>query len=257
MLSTLIDDDMETVYIANTDETIPDYTTVIVHELRNPLTSIKLSAAIIAAMAKDDDIKKFVDIISKSAQRLDDLINELLKPAARNRDFKETISLHNLLDEAIHLAEDRLLLKEIEVTKEYDPRDIEISVNKAQLKIAFTNIIINAIDAMEPKTGKLRLGTKSTSNNCILYIEDNGCGIKPENLNEIFKPYFTDKPDGLGLGLSATKKILGSNNIEIIVGSKPGAGTVFTLLFGRSSADAAVEPVHFDGLITLQPATFG
>jgi signal transduction histidine kinase len=247
---------MEKLYIASNNETVPDFTTIIVHELRNPLTSIKLSARMIEARAKDDDIKKYLEIISKGAQRIDDLINDLLKPSGKNRDAREAVSLHKLLDEVIHLVDDRLHLKEIEVIKKYNAKDVELSVIEAQLKIAFTNIIINAIDAVAPKTGKLKVTTKTTDTHYIVNIEDNGCGIKPENLNDIFKPYFTDKPDGLGLGLTATQKILSANNIEIIVGSRLGVGTIFTLLYPKNRPCKSPEPAHFDGLIVLQPGTF-
>jgi signal transduction histidine kinase len=246
---------MESLYVASNNETIPDFAAIIVHEVRNPLTSIKLSARVITGKRKDNDIHKYLDIISKSAQRIDELISELLKPSSRRRDFKETISIHELLDEVIQQADDRLLLKQVGVTREYNIQDIELSVNKAQLKIAFTNIIINAIDAVAPKTGKLKLVTKSTDDNYIVHIEDNGCGIKPENLNNIFKPYFTDKPDGLGLGLTATQKILHSNDIEIIVGSKLGDGTIFTLLFSKNNPDEDVESTRFDGMTIVHQDT--
>jgi len=248
---------MEKLYIASDNEAVPDFAAIIVHEIRNPLTSIKLSARVIATKTKDDDIQKFLAIISKSAQRIDELINELLKPSSSNRDFKETTSIHDLLDEVIQQADDRLLLKQVAVTREYNIRDIELLVNKAQLKIAFTNIIINAIDAVEPNTGKLKLVTKATADNYIVHIEDNGCGIKPENLNDIFKPFYTEKPDGLGLGLTATQKILQSNDIEIIVGSKLGDGTVFTLLFNKNHPDEPGQSMRFDRSMMLQGDTFG
>ena len=247
---------METLYIASDNEAIPDFAAIIVHEIRNPLTSIKLSARVMAAKTKDDDIQKFLDIISKSAQRIDELVSELLKPSSGRRDFKETTSIHNLLDEVIQEADDRLLLKQVGVTREYNIRDIELSVNKAQLKIAFTNLIINAIDAVAHKTGKLKLVTKTTDDNYIVHIEDNGCGIKPENLNDIFRPFFTDKPDGLGLGLTATQKILHSNNIEIVVGSKLGNGTIFTLLFNKNRPDECDQSTRFDGLMMLRADAF-
>jgi len=255
-LSTLIDSYMEALYLAPNNEAVPDFTSIIVHELRNPLTSIKLSAQMIEARAKNDDIKKYLEIISNGARRIEDLINDLLKPSAKNRYFSETVSLHKLIDEVIQLVDDRLHLKEIEVIKEYNVKDVELCVIEAQLKIAFTNIIINAIDAVAPKTGKLKVITKTTDTHYVITIEDNGCGIKPEHLNDIFKPYFTDKPDGLGLGLTATQKILSANNIEIIVGSRLGVGTIFTLLYAKNRPHKSPEPAHFDGLIVLQPGTF-
>jgi signal transduction histidine kinase len=247
---------METAYIARDNEAMPEFATMIVHEVRNPLTNIKLSVGMISAKAKDDDIQKYLDIISKNSQKIDDLITQLLKPSFTNQNTRETIWLHTLLDEVVYLSDDRLQLKEIEVTKEYDVEDIEISINISQIKIALTNIIINAIDAVAPQTGKLKLVTKSIGNHYILRIEDNGCGIKPAHLNEIFKPYFTNKPDGLGLGLTATQRILHSNNVEIIVGSKLGSGTAFTLLFNKNQLQGPVESQRFDGLVVVPASTF-
>ena len=151
---------MKKLYIASNNEAIPDFAAIIVHEVRNPLTSIKLSVGAIAAKTEGNDIQRYLDIISKSAEKIDELISELLKPSSQNRDFKETISLHELLDEVIEHADERLQLKQVCVIKDFDVDGIEISVNKAQLKIAFTNIIINAIDAMTPETGKLKLVTR-------------------------------------------------------------------------------------------------
>jgi signal transduction histidine kinase len=247
---------MEAAYKNCDNEAMPEFATMIVHEVRNPLTSIKLAIGIIAAKTKDDDVKRYLEIISKSSQRIDELITGLLKPTSANKDFRETVPLHALLDEAVQLSDDRLHLKEIEVTKQYDTEDIQISANIQQLKIAFTNIIINAIDAMGPQTGKLKLVTKSLENHYLLHIEDNGCGIKPEYLNDIFKPYFTNKPDGLGLGLTATQRLLNVNKVEIIVGSKLGSGTVFTLLFNKHDHSAPVELKPFAGLSIVPAHTF-
>jgi signal transduction histidine kinase len=104
-------------------------------------------------------------------------------------------------------------------------------VNKQKIEIALTNIIINAIDAMHPENGKLKLITKSINGKCVIEIEDNGIGISKENLNNIFTPYFTDKAGGMGLGLSTTLGILKENHATVEVQSEEGMGTRFILSF--------------------------
>ena len=99
--------------------------------------------------------------------------------------------------------------------------------------MALTNIIINAIDAMSAENGELKLGTKLIGDRYAIEIEDNGCGISPENLKNIFKAFYTNKPGGLGVGLSTTYDILWSNHVEVKVESEPGTGTCFTLLFDK------------------------
>jgi signal transduction histidine kinase len=100
-----------------------------------------------------------------------------------------------------------------------------------KIKIALTNIIINAIDAMPSNGGELRLGTKLIKGRCAVSIQDNGIGISKENLPMIFDPYFTNKQNGVGVGLAATKDILQSNKVGVRVESLIGHGTRFILLF--------------------------
>lgn len=102
----------------------------------------------------------------------------------------------------------RHLLKNITIKKTSAEHDYKIVWNEAKIKIALTNIIVNAIEAMKSKDGKFEILTKSTSDKFIIQIEENGCGISKENLNNILKPYFTGKPGGLGLGLASTLDIL-------------------------------------------------
>ena len=102
------------------------------------------------------------------------------------------------------------------------------------MQIALTNIITNAIEAMGSGKGELKVITKSTEESFVLQIEDNGCGISTENLENIFKPYFSKKQGGLGLGLSVTYEILRSSYIRVKVKSVEGQGTRFSLLFDKN-----------------------
>ena len=143
----------------------------------------------------------------------------------------EKHSMHQLLDEVLEMADDRMRLKKISVLKDYTSNDCKIELNRLEMLIGLTNIVVNAIDAMTPGKGELKLVTKSIDGIRVIQIEDNGCGISKENLKNIFKPHFTNKIGGLGIGLAATYNILRLNNVSVNIESEEGQGTRFILTF--------------------------
>jgi signal transduction histidine kinase len=208
------------------------FASALAHEVRNPLTNINLSIDMLNSIITDDELKIYVDIISRSSKRINHLINELLM----YREIEESDdrhSVHQLLDEALSLTADRIMLKKIKVMKEYGPEDGKIRVDKEKIGIALTNIIINAIEAMSAQNGELTLVTRSIGNKYVIEIADNGTGIKSEQLQDIFKPHFTNKPGGMGLGLSTTLEILQYNHVVVDVSSQEGHGTCFILFFDK------------------------
>jgi signal transduction histidine kinase len=207
------------------------------HEVRNPLTNINISLELLDSAIRDIELKPYLNIIARGAKRINDLILELIGHQERNESLIKTekFSLYQLIDEVLEMAADRLLIKNIEVSKEYAAADCKLFSNKQKMNMALTNIVVNAIDAMTPGKGVLKLATRSIEGNFVLCIEDNGCGIKKEDLKLIFEPYFTSKEGGLGLGLTATLNILKSNRVGIVVKSVLGIGTSFVLSFNRKN----------------------
>ena len=182
----------------------------------------------------DVELKVYVDIITRSSKRINHLINELLLNQEIEEPETNKYSLHQLLDDALTLTADRIMLKKIRVRKEYGAEDGKIMrVDKAKIVIALTNIIINAIEAMSAQNGELTLVTRSIANKYVIEITDNGTGIKKEQLQDIFKPHFTNKPGGMGLGLSTTLEILQYNHVVVDVSSEEGRGTCFILFFDK------------------------
>lgn len=221
--------------ISNSDSS--KFASALAHEVRNPLTNIKLSVEMLGSVIKDNNLKVYVDIIMRSSKRIDDLINELLTTQNVNELHAEKYSMHQLLDEVIESANDRIKLKNVTVTKDFAREDRYIILDRQKMKIALSNIIINAIDAMGPDKGQLNVVTKLIDGKYVLLIKDNGCGISFENLKNIFKPYFTNKPGGLGVGLATTYNILRANHIRVNVESEEGRGTNFILLFDKKKKE--------------------
>ncbi len=202
------------------------------HEIRNPLNNINLSLEQILQEVKDPDLKVFFDIITRNSKRIEDLVTELLQASKPVEVNPVPSVLQAVVDDSFKAASDRMILKNIEYKGNFPAEDISIIADVEKLKVAFLNIIINAIEAMEGKEGGSITATiEKAEETCQLIIEDNGCGINEENLAKLFVPYFTAKRNGMGLGLATTLNILQSHHAEVEVESSPGAGTKFLLTF--------------------------
>jgi signal transduction histidine kinase len=209
------------------------FSSALAHEVRNPLTNINLAIDLLTSTALDNDQKIYVDIIKRASFRINGLVTELLVSGEPGEMPFDNQPIHQLLDEVLAMTEDRIRLKNITVRKDYSTIDCRISMNKQQIKTALVSIIVNAIEAMPAELGKLKLGTRSFNGQCVITIEDNGMGISKEDLPNIFKPFFTNKLGGMGLGLSTTLDILNANHARVKVKSEIGLGTRFLISFDR------------------------
>jgi two-component system, sporulation sensor kinase C len=200
------------------------------HEVRNPLTNIHLALDQLQPELLDEDHKLFGDIIRRNGQRINTLITELLNSFRQQETFLQSISTHELLDEILVDATDRMNLKKINLVKEYGKEEI-LKLDVPKIKIALLNLVMNSIEAMQENVGELRISTYNVGNQSYIKIKDNGVGISEENINRLFEPYFTSKPNGMGLGLTATLSILQSHRATVEVESEEGKGSVFTVAF--------------------------
>ncbi|HNH60158.1 MAG TPA: ATP-binding protein, partial [Cyclobacteriaceae bacterium] len=169
--------------------------------------------------------------IERNAKRIDTLITEMLnssKPKDLNLELAEVT---DILNETISLANDSINLNQIKLKKNFGENLPRILVDREKLKIAFLNIIVNAIEAMERGKGALTVEVKRLDHTIVVTISDNGKGIPAEDIEKLFDPFFTEKPGGMGLGLTSTKNIISSHNAAIEVESKVKKGTSFIIYF--------------------------
>lgn len=204
----------------------------IAHEVRNPLNTIVLALSRFKKEhPKEESYTFYTDIIDKSCSRIDQLISQLIE-SARPAELKlQEVSINDLMDETIKLADDRLKLLNIKLIKNYGNNIPDFSFDVEKLKIAFLNIIINSIEATQPETGVLEVHTQYFPENIFVTIMDNGKGIPKNHLSKLFDPFFTGKRGGMGLGLTSTHTIIKSHGGEINVESEVGVGTRFTISF--------------------------
>lgn len=206
----------------------------IAHEVRNPLTNIDLAVSQIKEEVNKDneDVSLLFDMVTRNSNRINQLITELLN-ATRFTDltFKK-VSINIILDEALELAKDRIELNKITIQKKYSLDICEVSIDADKIKLAFLNLIINAIESMNgTANGELILLTKGHNNKCVIEISDNGIGMDAAALSRLFEAYYTTKPKGNGLGLTNTQNIILNHKGNIDVESKPGEGTKFIISF--------------------------
>ncbi|MDZ7899365.1 MAG: PAS domain S-box protein [Arcicella sp.] len=200
------------------------------HEVRNPLTNIHLALDQLQPELQDEDHKLFADIIRRNGQRINTLITELLNSFRQQETSLQEISTYDLLEEILVDAADRINLKKINLVKNYGS-EIILKLDVPKIKIAFLNLIMNSIEAMEENEGILTISTAQSNNSVCIKITDNGTGISEENINRLFEPYFSSKVNGMGLGLTATLSILQSHKATVEVESEVGKGSAFTVVF--------------------------
>lgn len=203
----------------------------IAHEVRNPLTNINLS---IEHLKSEPSLEfgyrtDFYDMIVRNSQRINGLITTLLNSTGLTELQAEKDSINDLLDETLKLAEDRITLNGIKVIRGYSENICEVNVDKGKMTIAFLNIIVNAIEAMENGKGVLKITTSSKADKCIIIIADNGKGMDDETVNKLFEPYYTKKAGGTGLGLTNAANIILSHKGNIHVESSVDGGTRFEI----------------------------
>jgi len=199
------------------------------HEIRNPLTNIDLAISQLAGDNLNEELHDCIDIIQRNSKRINQLLTDLLQAANPGQLNAQLCAPENLLDDTLALAADRIALKNIRVDKDYAPELRPVHADAEKMKIALLNIIINAVEIMEANKGVLLLAIRPTPEGCRIAIRDNGPGISPDHRKRLFDPYFSRKPNGMGLGLASTLNIIQLHGGRIEVNSEPGHGAEFVV----------------------------
>lgn len=205
---------------------------MLAHEVRNPLTNIGLALDVLESdLPADSELQEYVKIIQRNSERINHLITELLNSSRTTELNKSPVSLSEIVQETLEMCVDRINLKKVSVRTELPDSQDTVLADRDQIKIALTNILVNAIEAMDEGKGLLELTLQKKMQLLVLSIRDNGMGIQPDDMEKLFEPYFTSKKSGMGLGLASTLKIVQQHGAILDVESKVGAGTTFHITF--------------------------
>ncbi len=205
------------------------------HELKNPLTSIKMILqAILDSASPPEMTTQDIEVILKEVQRLDTILTQFLTFAKPSRLHLRPLDLRETVEEVLSLMKTRFDRGDVRVLKEM-PEDLpSIAGDHEKMRQVLINLFLNSVQAM-PDGGRLSVVAGKTSKNdhkkVFLKVEDTGSGIREENQEKIFDPFFTTKEHGTGLGLSIVYSIVKEHRGTIDLQSQVGKGTSFTLSF--------------------------
>lgn len=205
----------------------------LVHEIRNPLTTIKGFSQIISTKVEDERTKTFADIIVQTSDELNEIITDFLVFAKPRLPVFVPQKISNLLSSLWNVIQNQLLLKNIPFTIELPEQDKEVLIDEAQVKQVILNITKNAIEAVaEVENPFIAINAfyDSRLEEMVIRISDNGYGISNETKSKLGTPFFSSKDKGTGLGLSICYQIIKEHNGRIEIESVLDKGCVFRIV---------------------------
>ncbi|PIE33837.1 hypothetical protein CSA56_10010 [candidate division KSB3 bacterium] len=207
----------------------------IAHEIRNPLICV---GGFARRLLKDEDLpekhKKYVNIISEESIRLETILQDVLVFSKETQVRFEPSNVNAIIKSSLELLALEIQEREVEVNTCFFKDLDTIMADTQQLKQIFINLLTNALQQVADKKGLINIMTYNTlslNGGVTIEVSDNGGGIAPESIDNIFNPFFTTKGSGTGLGLAIIRKIIENHRGNINVRNRPGVGVTFVINF--------------------------
>jgi two-component system, sporulation sensor kinase E len=200
----------------------------VAHEVRNPLSTISGSVQYLNSIMEREEnpVQEHLGVVSESCELIESIINELMNFARpRPMTFGQS-DINACLRRTISLLGGRCRRRQIEIRLELDPHLPSIVCDEEHLGQVFINLTVNAIQAM-PQGGTLTIHTRNEPlhQRALILFQDTGCGIKPDEIERVFEPFFSKRSKGIGLGLTVTRRIIEDHFGRIWIESDEGKGT--------------------------------
>jgi len=199
------------------------------HEIRNPLAGI---AGVIEIVGRDlpptSPARAVIKDVRLEVTQINRILTDLLQTARPHPPQVRPTDLNTTVEHAVMLARQQVLSKPIKIELEKDPQLPNVEHDSDQLHQVILNLLLNAVQAIEA-TGKIRVVLAARKENALISVSDSGRGILPEHLPFIFRPFYTTKGNGTGLGLSLARRIVEDHRGKIEVESEPGKGSKFLI----------------------------
>ena len=216
------------------------------HEIKNPLGSIRSFAQMLPEKFDDPEFRElFTDITLDEIDRINNVVKELLSFARPVKPMLKVTDIGAVIEKVIKAADGRRSEKGA-VIENLIEDDTIVMADKDQITQVITNLVLNAVDAVESETGRITVtggpSQKDDTDTYTIRVGDNGSGITEENLQKLFDPFFSTKSGGFGLGLAIVKNIITEHHGTIEVESHENEGTTFTInLLTPMSAEGKME----------------
>jgi hypothetical protein len=210
--------------------TLGEVATGLAHEIRNPLAGI---AGVIEIIGRDlpatSPARAVVKDVRQEIARINHIVTDLLQTARPHPPKVRKSDLNTTVEHAVMLGRQQAMAKGIEIALRKDPSLPEVEHDSDQVHQVLLNLLLNAQQAIDQK-GKITVTVERKAQNAVIEVADNGRGIPPDHLPNIFRPFYTTKGDGTGLGLSLARRIVEDHQGRIDVTSTVGKGTTFAVV---------------------------
>lgn len=204
---------------------------VVAHEVRNPLSSIKMMVQLLRNKLEQDSAdQKIVQTLLEEISRLERTINELVERVKPSSLTMESCDLNTVFDEVLQIMGPKLDHRKIRVARNFAPLS-KVPIDKDKMKQVIWNLMLNAADSM-PAGGAITVSTRDNAPEGRIEadIEDEGSGISEKITEKLFTQFFTTKPGGLGLGLATSKRIIEGHNGSLAIENRPEGGVRATII---------------------------
>ena len=213
----------------------------VAHELNNPLATVSLRVEMLMdQLAHDETKRRSLQIVISEVERMAKLVTNLLQFTRRNHRQVSTIDVREEIAKSIDLISYYLRNRKIEVVKEVDETLPSIHADRQQLRQVFLNLMTNAGDAM-PEGGVLTVRVRDDAGRVVIELTDTGRGIAAEEMQKVWEPFYTSKPEGkgTGLGLPICNRIIEAHGGSITLNSAIGKGTTVRVVLPAANAQLA------------------
>ena len=204
----------------------------IVHEIKNPLTTIKGFCQMLIYKAKDEKLKSYAELINSETEAVNKVVTDFLEFARPRKPILKEVSVQQMVDSMQAMLDSQLFIKNIGFDITHEVETFPVMADESQLKQVILNLVKNAIDAMDgiakPKVNIIT-GCDRNKNQIFISVVDNGKGMSQEEVSKLGAPFFTTKEKGTGLGMSICYQIINEHGGIINVDSELGRGTTFTI----------------------------
>ena len=209
-----------------------ELTASLAHEVRNPLGSIRGVAEILRDESANETHQKFVNILLKETQRLESVVANYLELSRQKELEKAPVRLDRTIESTLALLGPEIRKKNLQVRTVVEPRNLMLSCHEGQLRQLLVNVLLNAIQA-SPAKGTIEIHASADESRIRIEIADQGPGLSEEAKRRIFDPFFSEKPDGTGLGMAISKRIVQSHDGRIQAQNLEPKGARITIEFPK------------------------
>jgi two-component system nitrogen regulation sensor histidine kinase GlnL len=213
------------------------------HEIKNPLGGLRGAAQLLDRELHDGSLKEYTTVIISEADRLRSLVDSMLGPSRPPQ--KSLVNIHELCEHVFHLLRSEAP-EQLIIERDYDPSLPNAQFDRNEIVQALHNVARNAMQAVDPTTGRVTLRTRVLTNINIstvrhrlvanIQVEDNGHGVPAELQRSVFYPLVTTRPTGSGLGLAVAQDLVSRHHGIVEFESQPGH-TIFSLLLPLEGAE--------------------